>query len=116
MISLGLDDLDKLSNEEQNHFFQEALTKSKDKLLAFSQYLRLLGTQELEATLAELLQLSDDDKSALILDYESNMGRKPLSPLRKEQQQPDYQSDQSPGVDALKRARLGKFDFCPRRR
>ena len=111
MISLGLDDLDKLSNEEQNHFFQEALTKSKDKLLAFSQYLRLLGTQELEATLAELLQLSDDDKSALILDYESNMGRKPLSPLRREDQQQPVITAQSSSVDASKMARLEQFDF-----
>ena len=120
MVDLDLDDLEKLSHEAQKDLLQEALKKSRDKYLAFTQFLRLFGSPSAcdpednlrgSATLAELLALSDDDKHALIDRYDENLGLKPLSPLRREDQQQPVITAQSSSVDASKMARLEQFDF-----
>ena len=120
LVDLDLDDLEKLSHEAQKDLLQEALKKSRDKYLAFTQFLRLFGSPSAcdpednlrgSATLAELLALSDDDKHALIDRYDENLGLKPLSPLRREDQQQPVITAQSSSVDASKMARLEQFDF-----
>ena len=120
MVDLDLDDLEKLSHEVQKDLLQEALKKSRDKYFSWTQFLRLLGSPSDcdpednlrgSATLAELLALSDDDKHALMHRYDENLGRKPLSPLRREDQQQPVITAQSSSVDASKMARLEQFDF-----